>query len=441
MFKLINKLFKKGDSHEFKPLLAEIEDQPANPLGRCTFWIIIAIMVFTIAWLFLGKVDVVVSARGQVIPDGHVKTIQPLNTGIIKRILVKEGDKVKKGQVLMEVDPSSINPELASMKKNLKVFDIEVKRINALIKRNPFNPESNFDPNTIQTQKSLYKATLNSLNKQLEKQYNELKQTEEELHASLIEQNKNSSLLLIAKEKEVRYSAVLDIIPKMEYQKVKSQIIEYENNLQKLDRKLAQLNHQKEKILQEISFIKEDFKVKLLSELSQKQKQITEQKAKIEEIEFTSTKQTLLSPVDGYVDFLAVHTTGGVVTPAQELMKITPQNAPLTIKATLLNKDRGFVEAGMPVQIKIDTFNFQKYGMLEGEVLRISKDSKQDEKIGPIFEAYILPKQHKLRVESREVSISSGMSVSAEIKVGKRRIIEFFIYPLIKYWNESISIR
>lgn len=132
---------------------------------------------------------------------------------------------------------------------------------------------------------------------------------------------------------------------------------------------------------------------------------------------------------------------GGVVTPAQKLMTVVPFYTPLVVKATVLNKDIGFVKDGMPVSIKIDTFDFQKYGIVNGAMRSISKHSTDDEKLGPVYEVFVTPLETTLLVEGKRVPITSGMSLTAEIKVGKRRIIEFFIYPLIKYLDEGIKVR
>jgi hemolysin D len=135
------------------------------------------------------------------------------------------------------------------------------------------------------------------------------------------------------------------------------------------------------------------------------------------------------------------HTTGGVVTPAEKLATIVPLDSPLLIRGLVQNKDVGFLRPAMSVSLKIDTFDFQKYGVLDGELLHISRDSIEDRKQGLIYEIYVKPRQKTLLVEGKQTPISAGMSVTAEVKVGKRRIIEFFIYPLIKYLDEGISVK
>ncbi len=158
-------------------------------------------------------------------------------------------------------------------------------------------------------------------------------------------------------------------------------------------------------------------------------------------LQIEKQEQFLKAPIEGYVNTIFVHTIGGVVQPAEKIMTIVPKDASKVIKAQVMNQDVGFIESGMPVSIKVDTYNFQKYGILDGVVTVVSPNSIEDERLGPVYEVYIEPKNTTLLVEGKEQTIKYGMSTTNEIKIGKRRIIEFFIYPLIKYMDESIKVR
>lgn len=179
----------------------------------------------------------------------------------------------------------------------------------------------------------------------------------------------------------------------------------------------------------------------MLTELAETRQRETYLVGKIERSEFLSNRQVIVSPVKGHVAQLFLHTTGGVVTPAEKLATIVPLDSPLLIRGLVQNKDVGFIEPKMDVSLKIDAFDFQKYGIIDGELLHVSRDSVEDKNLGLVYEVYVRPRQLMLMVEGKETTISTGMSVSAEIKVGKRRIIAFFIYPLIKYLDEGISVR
>ena len=437
---IVKKIINMDDSHEFKPVLSEIEDSPVSPLGRCTFWVIVAIMIVTVLWLTLGKVDIVVSARGLVIPDGEAKIIQPLDTGVISKILVKEGDFVKEGQALMEIDPATTEPELESVQKNLEDTLLEIKRLNATTDGIEFDT-TNETSETALIQQNLYNASMSALKNKVEVKKIDLSKTEDELNASRAELEAKKQILGSAMDKEQRMKNVLDVIAYDDYQNVINEIKTLSAEVTKLNYQIKELTSQKVQIQKEISAIEDEFKATNLEKLADKTKAANELKSNADQIIFRNTKQTITSPCDGYVDKLFIHTIGGVVTPAQQLFAVTPVNTPLLIKATVLNQDIGFVKERMNVSVKIDTFNFQKYGMIEGEVKTVSKNSIQDEKLGPVYEVYITPLTHTLKVEGKDEDIRTGMSLSAEINVGKRRIIEFFIYPLIKYLDEGMSVR
>ena len=437
---IINKFLKIDDSHEFKPVLSEIEDSPVSPLGRFTFWIIVAIMIVTVLWLTIGKVDIVVSARGLIIPDGEAKIIQPLDTGVISKIPVKEGDFVKQGQVLMEIDPAVTEPELESVRKNLEDTLLEIKRLNASAEGNAFDT-ANETSETAAIQQNLYNASMSAMRNKIEAKKIDLSKTQDNLNAVKAELSAKKQILGAKKDQEERMKNVLDVIAYDDYQNILNEIKILNAEITKLNYQIKELNSKKVQTLKEINAIEDEFKAQSLEKLADKTKTANELKSNAEQIIFRNTKQTIVSPCDGYVDKLFIHTIGGVVTPAQQLLALTPVNTPLLIKTTVLNQDIGFVKEGMRVSVKIDTFNFQKYGMIEGKVKTVSKNSIEDEKLGPVYEVYIIPLTHTLKVEGKNENIRTGMSLTAEINVGKRRIIEFFIYPLIKYLDEGMSVR
>lgn len=344
LIKFINLFIpKEEDYHEFKPILAEIEDRPMNPIGPTVFWLVILFMFIAILWLYFGKVDVVVTARGIVIPAGEEKLVQSLDKGVVSEILAKEGDYVEKGQILAVVTPAEHEPAL---------------------------------------------------------ELNNLKEQEKALFEQL---GASRDKLIVASANKKRLEDVIDIIPQSRYDEVAIEV--------------ATLTH----------------------EINSLTASVMEVKNKREQIE--KLRQELKSPITGYVGQLFVHTVGGVVTPAEKIMSVVPDKANLQIKATVLNQDIGFVEVDMPVSIKLDTYNFQKYGLLNGVVSVVSPNSIEDERLGAVYEIFIKPTTTKLMVEGKEQSMKIGMSTTNEIKIGKRRIIEFFIYPLIKYLDESIKVQ
>jgi len=342
--RLLDKLIPKADdSHEFKPILAEIEDAPINPIGNTIFWIIIIFMLIAGLWMYFGKVDIVVTARGLIIPTGEEKLVQSLDKGVVTTIAVKEGEYVTKGQIVAIITPAEHEPGLEL--NNIREEEAKVAE-------------------QLADSRSKYKIALNTKN---------------------------------------RLKTVRDILPASRYDDASKEVTELSHNINALSASLSEIRNKR--------------------------------------LQLEKQKQILKSPIDGYVNTIFVHTIGGVVTPAEKIMTIVPKDAKMQIKAQVLNQDVGFIEPNMPVSIKIDTYNFQKYGILDGIVTVVSPNSIKDERLGDIYEVYIEPKNTTLMVEGKEQTIKYGMATTNEIKIGKRRIIEFFIYPLIKYMDESIKVR
>lgn len=432
----------KRDQHEFKPLLVEIEEAPLNPLGRAIFWVVIVALAFFALWLFFGRVDVVITARGKVIPAGEVKTIQPLTSGVVRHILVKPGALVEKGQVLMEIDPSETEPELASMKTDLKQVELEMLRMEALLSHSPFDPSSgSFEAGQLQVQHRLFQSARDKLARRIQVKREELLEAGQRLSGERKTYEQVVYLLEASRRRLDRLEPVRDLVSRDDFDKAGTDVATYENQQDAAQHKLEELLFAKEQILQQIQLIKEEERNQLLTDLAKKRQEFLYLGAKIERTEFVNTRQQIRSPVRGYLAQLLVHTIGGVVSPAEKLAIVVPADSPLVIKALVLNKDVGYLAPGMEVAIKVDTFEFQKYGMLHGKLLQVGKDSIEDKQLGQVYEAYIQPLQTTLTVAGMETPITTGMTVAAEIKVGKRRIIEFFIYPLIKYLDEGISVR
>lgn len=435
-------LFHTKDKHEFTPLLVEIEERPTSPLGRSLLYTILAFMVIGLLWLFLAKIDVVVSARGKVVPEGEIKTLQPIESGSISAIRVREGQAVKKGDVLIEIDPSVTVTDLESKQKNLSLLELEIDRLNALVSDKPFIPNSTCsDTAAIATQQLAYLSAKSAYEQQRMVIEQQILQTRSQSDASRSDLSRLGQLLSNAKEREARLKEVLDIIAKRDYVEAQNQRIEYQEQYRMKEHAITQSNSHIRELQEQLRLITQEYRSKLLAELTQKSKEATALRTEVETTLFRNAKQTITSPVDGYVGKLLITTVGGVVTPAEKLITIIPKNAPLLIKATVQNQDIGFIAKAMEAEVKIDTYDFQKYGLIHGNVKHIADDAIEDEKLGPVYEISITPTNTTLKGEGKTLPIHAGMSVTAELKVGKRRVIEFFIYPMIKYLDEGLSVR
>ena len=256
-------------------------------------------------------------------------------------------------------------------------------------------------------------------------------------------ENKKNELELMQKEFQSQ-KAKSEIEKENDYLRWKNAVDEKELNDQDIKSQKIRIL-QNETKLQEaksnLDNLESQEKQETLNLIVEKQKQIENLKSSLEKANKSIDLQTLTSPTSGIVQGISLNTIGGVVSPAQSIMSIVPENTPLIVEAMLQNKDVGFVKPGQKASVKIDTFSFQRYGVLDGVVEKVSPDAFEDENLGPVYKIKIKLDKDILPVEGKEIKISPGMSVTVEIKTGTRRIIDFFLDPFIKSTDEALKLR
>jgi hemolysin D len=446
---------KNSDYHDFKPILAEIEERPANPLGTYFLWTIISLMVVVLLALFLVKIDVVVSARGKIIPLGDVKVIQPLETGVITGIHVKEGDYVKEGDVLLEIDPSVDTADLEGKERNLNHSRLSMDRINAVLKEQNFLPRGKNRTSEIvqaqlthfQAQRDVYDSTL----KEKEKEALENQSALDSLKKEIDTINKVLSLTL---EDEKRQKSLVEIgtLADNRYREKVKERMNLERERDAKEGQVKQLETKLSRISDEIQTFKSNFKEKLLSDYSSNMQARNTLEAEVSSLKFKQGKRFIVAPVSGYIHLLPVKTIGGVVTTAQPLAGIVPEDTPLEVSAIVMNKDIGYVKEGQACVVKVDTYDFQKYGTIEGSIEIINpysteekENEKNDEENETASGGYpVRVKMLKEMLKTKngdEYKVKPGMSVTVEVNVGKRRVIEFFLFPIIRYLDEGLKVR
>jgi hemolysin D len=446
----------RADYHDFKPILTEIEERPVNPLGAAFLWTIISLMAVVVLGLYLVKVDVVVTARGKIIPLGDVKVVQPLETGVITNIHVKEGDFVKKNAILLEIDPSIDKADLEGKEKNMKHSQLAMERVNAVLSGTEFSPtRKGFTSDTLQTQIAQYNAQKNVYISTLNEKEKEYRETQRALKSLNDEIQSFKGLVDIMTEDEKRQKALSEIgaIAENRYREKMKERMSLEKELNVKIGQAEQTATRLERIQDEIETFKSNFREKLLTEFSTNMQSRNSLEAEVSSIKFKQGKKFIVAPVDGYVHLLPVKTIGGVVTTAQPVVTLVPEKAPLVVNAVVFNKDIGFVREGQRCIIKVDTFDFQKYGAIDGSIdtinpfnLDTKETDKNGDKSGETGEGGY-PVRVKMLSDSLETRdgevyrMKPGMAVTTEINVGKRRVIEFFLFPVIRYLDEGLKVR
>lgn len=514
----------------FLPAALEIQDTPPSPVGRILAWSLMILFTIAIIWACFGKVDIVCSAEGKTIPSGYVKQIQPLEKGVVKAILVKEGQLVQQGQPLIELDRTLTAADQTKLTKDLAYLDQTIRRQELFVKllanpdqaadirklrtafisgaatssvipakagiqvspasvssssstnplpptrgrdrergtadlsRYPVRSEGSVaiaspapDPQT-DDQFDLLLQQWRSHQTQRETLKSQLREKQAEKLSSLeLVRQLEATVPLIAKRTDSsRKLSDEGIVAEGDYLKLKEEYIQKSQALAAERARQIQISEAIDGIAKQLQSLDAEAERKALAEIQDAQRQRQASLQELQKASDLNARQVLYAPVAGKVQQLAITTIGGVVQPAQVLMLIVPGDDKLEVEASIQNKDIGFVHVGQKAEIKVNTFPFTKYGVIDAEVMDISKDSlvqespaafaskdakPEDKQQGLIYKMRLKMAKSWLMVDGKQVELIPGMAVQAEVKTGKRRLIEFFLSPLLKYGKESVRER
>lgn len=440
----------------FLPAALEILESPPNPVGRWIIWSIIIFFIIIIIWASLGKIDIVTVTTGKVVPSGQVKIIQSAQKGVVRSILVEEGQRVSIGDILIQLDPTDRDADLATLRREKMDLMIEVVRLQTMIKHTntpapsnsptfvtDFIPPPGAAPEIVLTQLQFMRSLFAEHYANIARINQEIRQLKAALHRVESEATTLENILPMIKE---RATAIRKLTEKGYESRAK--LLELEQKLTESHGQLKAKRHalqetqaQLDARLRERDQIIAEFKRQRYSELALAKRKLNEAEQSLIKAEHSLAQQTLRSPATGIVQELQIHTIGGVVEPAQELMKLVPANLSLEVEAMIENRDIGFVHKKQTAEIKIETFNFTKYGVIKGRVAHISEDAINDKEKGLVYEARIDLDKESLHIDGQEVRLTSGMAVTAEIKTGRRRIIEFLLAPILRAGSEAMRER
>jgi hemolysin D len=433
-----------GQAMEFLPAVLEVQQIPPSPIGRALLWTILAAFTAAGLWTTLGWIDIVATAQGKIIPSGYSKIIQPYEAGVIASIHVQDGQAVKHGDVLIELDSTLNRADYDRAFNEYRAMKVDAARLRALINgRTTFEVPSGEDGAYVMLQQQLLRDQLAEFQAKIAAAQHLVDQRQ-----AALEQTKENILRLEATvpmetERAEAYKKLLEheAVTKMDFLQAEGQRID----------KAQELAGQKKKLQQDRAALAEAEKHyrAMVSEFHQtKQAELSALETKAASLAQEVTKagqkaglQRLTSPIDGVVQQLAVHTVGGVVTPAQQLLIVVPHDHPVEVEVQVENKDVGFVQEGLPVEIKVETFQFTLYGTIPGHVLTVSDDAAPLEKIGLVYPTRVSMDRSTIQIDGKQVNLSPGMAVTVEIKTGQRRIIEYLLSPLLKSMKESLRER
>lgn len=448
--KLLTRLKSDRLQYEFLPAAEEIIETPPSPFGRIVVWLITALLIIAIAWSYFGKLDIIASATGKITPEGSVKTIQPASSGVVTEIKVSEGQKVKKDQLLIQLDSSIAKSEaktasqaltVAKLERDILAKTIAEEDITAIVNAADIPEdvkqhlislaESKISASEVQRQ--LLSSGVSGAQKQVESQ----KQSKQTIQDNL--QKLRTREQELNRELESSNPLTASSI-RSELRSIQQQISSLEASLTAQDQQISQAQLGVGEASEKLNAYNTENTSSVYSDIVEQDKRITELENALAKANQVVEQLSIKAPVDGTVLSLATKTVGGVVNGAQPIVEIVPENTPLVVEANVQNKDIGFVQVGQPVIVKVDTYSFHRYGYLRGKVKSISPDAVNDEKQGLIYKMKVEVNATKTSKDTM-IKIEPGMSVTAEVTTGKRRIIEFFLDPLMTYTDTSLEVR
>ena len=461
-----------AQEREFLPPLLEIQETPPSPVKRWVLWSIVGLVIALIVWATLGRISIVATAPGKFIPDGRVKEMQPLESSIVKAIHVKEGDRVRKGDLLLELDPTLSAAEMEANADKYGFNKLEQERLTAELTNSKVHYASTGQPAArVELEERMRQARVKAHAAKLAEAKATVEEKSAALAAAVATLKKYEQTTAIAAEREASARPLVDTgaISRLDYLQLKEDLAQNRNDLSAQVETAQQAQAAAAGSERALEQVERDRVADIYHDLDDRVTSEPALKGDLDKSKELYALKWLRAPVSGLVQKINVTTVGQVVTPAQSLVTIVPDGTPLIVEATVSNEDIGYLKVGQPVEVKVDTFPFQRYGSLKGILISISPDaedknaasrdtdtragagSQQSDasrdpansspNAGYVYKVYIRTEQFRFVVDGEPRPVVSGMTVQADITTDRRRVMDFFLSPVVKYLDEGMKVR
>jgi hemolysin D len=399
-------------------------------------------------WAIFGKVDVVASAVGKLVPSGRSKPIQAIETASVKHIAVREGDAVIAGDVLIELDATATMADTDRIENEMISARLLTLRAQAMLAAQRSGqltalyasdiPAARLTDGTRQLEGMLteYRARLARLEADIERRQAELQSLQQ-----AIRKLEKTLPITTRRAEDFQDLQSRGYVSRHAWMEKEQARLDQEGELATQQSRLAEVRAALRETQGQRAALIAESRRQWLDAAEEGQQKSESLRQELLKASARNKLMHVVAPIDGTVQQLAINTVGGVVTPAQVMMLLVPNDQPMEIDARLENKDIGFVSAGQIVEVKVETFPYSRYGTLRGRVLHLSRDAINDDKVGLTYLAKIQLEKSSIEVNGREVPLQAGMAVTAEINTGRRRVIEYLMSPLLEHVHESMRER
>jgi len=457
---------------EFLPAALEVLETPASPAGRAVAATIGLFLISALAWSIIGHVDIVATAPGTIIPAGKSKIVQPLEAGVIRAILVQDGDHVRAGQTLFELDNTVAAAERDRILPQLHHARLDAAGLRALRHDldtgeglHSFVPPDGASPIELEQTRAGIAARRAEQMAKLANLIQQIagKQAEQAENTATIEKLAASLPWLEQKLTLRRQLLSIEFGNRLAYLDAEQAMVEGRTALTVQQKHAPEITAALNALTAQHEQAVASYAHDVLKDLADAEEKAGTLDQQLREAAHKAEQTVLTAPVDGTVQQLAVHTLGGVVTPAQALLTVVPDDAGMLVEAHIQNKDVGFVHAGQDVEVKVQAFEFTRYGLIHGTVLDVSRDAvaanadpakARDANRGGAqsgdddgqsdaggYVAHVALRSTTVQTEDGMAALGPGMSVTAEVKTGRRRVIGYLLSPLQRYAHEGARER
>lgn len=436
------------EAADFTPDLLTIQEQPPSRLPRTVGYVTVGLFGLLLAWATFGKLDIIAGAEGRLVPRNYSRVLQPAEAGIVREVLVRDGEEVKAGQVLMRMDATTASADMGTLKADAALKALGLRRIDAELRGQPLLIDVRDPPELAVQVLAQYRARRQSYLDALAQEQATLERAQHDLIAARQQLAKLQATVPLYQQSANSYEKLVKegFVSELGANDKLRERIEKEQELKTQEANMGSMTSAVEQSRKKLAQIKSGYESQLLNERVELQSQQQRTDGELQKQVYKSGLLALKATEAGTVKDMATYSPGAVVQPGAALLNLVPKNEPLYAEVAIHNEDVGFVAPGQSVKVKLQAYPFQKYGMLGGTVELISADSSANDPqkataMGQSPQSYkVLVKlaSQELRASNGEVlKLTPGMVVQAEIHQGQRTVLEYLLSPVQKMAQEA----
>lgn len=425
-----------------------ITDAPPPRAGLWLLGSLLLVLAGLLLWASLGRMDVVAFAQGRTVVSSRVQPVQSVERARATEVLVEEGERVEAGDPLIYLERDSAKARVDDLAFRLEHRRAERARIRALLAAEPDGDPRPDLPEDIRAriaerERARLTSQWNAYRRELEELRQELRNRQAEVATTRARIASINEILPYPRQRVARMEQLVegDVVPVVDLDEARQELVAKENERRVQQRALEEAKGRVALTRRQMERTRSEFRSDLLDELARTESAITELRRQLVEARARLRRHTLRAPIDGLVQDVKVHAGGTVVEPSKVLMRVVPEDRPVEVEAKILNRDIGFAREGQEVDVKFDTFDFTRYGVVPGTIREVSRTSTEDEDLGRVYRALIELERNTITVNGDEVRLRPGMTATVDVEMGQRRIIEYFLGPILRYSDEALRER